>query len=133
VILCDPCRRLIIISDCNEPVRRGAENAKTPARPRSSQRAFFATYCVGNQLSPLGVHGWGEGAGISSPIGFGLGAARFLAAGFFRAAFARPPRVAFRVALRAAGLRRVAFFLAGALRFFAAFLATLSPPLKLDR
>lgn len=89
---------------------------------------------MGNQLSPVGVQGWGEGAGISSPFGFGFGAARFRAAGFFFAAFARPPRVAFRVALRAAGLRRAAFLLAGrALRFFAAFLATLSPPLRLDR
>jgi len=96
-------------------------------------------YWVGNQLSPAGVQGWGEGAGISSPIGFGFRAAGFRAvvffraAGFFRAAFARPPRVAFRVALRAAGFRRAAFFLAGALRFFAAFRATLSPPLELYR
>ena len=102
--------------------------------PGSSQRALCAAYWVGNQLSPLGVQGWGEGAGVSSPIGFGLRTARFRATGFFRAAFARPPCVVFRVALRAAGLRRVAFFLAGrALRFFATFLATLSPPLKLYR
>jgi len=112
-------------------------------RPRTAPGVFTASvvcsYCVGNQLSPLGVQGWGEDAGISSPFGFGLRAAGFRAAGFraagfFRATFARPPRVAFRVALRAAGLRRVAFFLAGrALRFFATFLATLSPPLKLYR
>jgi hypothetical protein len=100
---------------------------------------------VGNQLSPAGVQGWGEDAGISSPIGFGARVAGlravaffravvfFRAAGFFRAAFARPPRVAFRVALRAAGFRRAAFLLAGAFRFFAAFRATLSPPLGLYR
>lgn len=48
----------------------------------------------------------------------GFAAVRLRAAGFFRALF---PRVAF---------ARVAFFLlAGAFRFLAAFLATLSPPL----
>lgn len=78
---------------------------------------------MGNQPSPEGVQGCvGDWPGVSGIAGAFFGAlfravVRLRATGFFRAVLAR---VAF---------RRVAFFLAGALRFFAAFLATLSPPL----
>ena len=78
---------------------------------------------MGNQPSPEGVQGChGDWPGISGIAGAFFGAlfcavVRLRAAGFFRTVLAR---VVF---------RRVAFFLAGALRFFAAFLATLSPPL----
>ncbi|HXF83239.1 MAG TPA: hypothetical protein VNN19_10860 [bacterium] len=77
---------------------------------------------MGNQPSPEGVQGCvGACPGISGVAAGTFLGARFAAllraAGFFRALLLR---VAF---------ARVAFFRAGALRFFAAFLATLSPPL----
>lgn len=81
---------------------------------------------MGNQLSPDGVHGCvGDWPGISGFVGCFFGAfravVRFLAAGLFRAVLPREPGVALRPA--------VFLFVGLALRFFAAFRATLSPPL----
>src|SRR3989337_3486420 len=116
----------IITVECNERSTgaRRCGKGEDPGRPGSSPgRGSRCPYCVGNQPSPEGVQGCvGDWPGVSGIAGAFFGAlfravVRLRATGFFLAGLAR---VAF---------RRVAFFLAGALRFFAAFLATLSPPL----
>jgi len=103
--------------------RAGAGKAKTPDPGVFAQGGKTdSAYWVGNQPSPEGVQGWaGACAGISGVIGAFFGA-------FFRATVCLRAAGFFRAAFLWEALPRVAFFLAGALRF-RAFLATLCPPL----